>query len=176
MLHHQKCQQDYGNSVIVLATRNNICLDLESVRVTLYGGYVNVSSYDYFVYLNCGLTGPSSKWAKLPWTHVFLSKLNEEIKMTGISMNCQNSNPHIQSMIYALDRTTLEIVMEGGAIYDCKSDSQSSSSNRRRKSTLHCKIVKGYEIRMSQLILDKGFGISPILRPFMIFSHNKSKC
>lgn len=44
---HRQCQE-HGHSVI-LALRNNTCLDLETVRVALYDGYVDVPSYDYFV-------------------------------------------------------------------------------------------------------------------------------
>jgi hypothetical protein len=103
----------HGHSVI-LAKRNSTCLDLGSVRLALYGEYVkDVSVYDYFVYLNCGVTGLSPKWAHLTWIDLFLSKLNDEMKMTGLSLNCWG-NPHIQSMMYALDRTGLEIVMRGG--------------------------------------------------------------
>lgn len=173
---HRDCQE-HGNSVI-LAIRNNTCLDLESVRVALYGGYVDVSSYDYFVYTNCGVSGPSPRWASLPWTDVFLAKLNDKIRMTGLSMNCRNFRPHIQSMMYAMDRTALALVMEEGAIYDCESnvDRRGESQKNKKKSIVHGNIVNGYEIRMSQLILQEGYGISPILRPLIIFSHNTSQC
>lgn len=169
---HRTCQT-YGHQVI-LAIRNNTCLDLESVRVALYGGYIDVSSYDYFVYINCGVTGPAPSWATIPWTHVFTSKLNDKVKMTGISMNCKHHRPHIQSMMYAMDRDALKIVMDGGAIFDCTKTIEGYAT--MAKDVRHGKIVQGYERKMGELLLDAGYGISSILRPITIFRHNVTTC
>jgi hypothetical protein len=168
---HRTCQ-DYGHQV-VMATRNNTCLDLESVRVALYGGYIDVSAYDYFLYINCGVTGPSPSWANLPWTNVFLSKLNDKVKMTGISMNCKHHHAHIQSMMYAMDRDALKVVMDGGAIFDCTNMTGYATMT---KSAQHGMIVQGYERKMSTLLLQAGYGISSILRPITIFQNNVTSC
>ncbi|KAI2495952.1 hypothetical protein MHU86_18562 [Fragilaria crotonensis] len=129
---HDKCHRNYGNYVKLIA-RNNSCLDLDSVRVAIE--YTEQSDrpavvtnrnntkiaayYNYFVYINCGVTGPSPQWANRPWTSVFLQKLRDGVKMVGLTMNCAYLHPHVQSMMYAMDREGLQIVMDGGAIYDC---------------------------------------------------------
>jgi hypothetical protein len=168
-----QCNKLYGKTVI-LAIRNDTCLDLESVRRALYGGFVsNILEYDYFIYINCGVTGPSPHWASKPWTDIFLSKLNDDIKMTGITMNCKFHMPHIQSMMYALDRKGLEIIMKGGAIFDCL---QVNGYANMTKDERHGLIVRRYERKMSDLILESGYGISSVLRPTTIFEHNRTSC
>ena len=78
---HHRCQDEFGNFVR-LVLRNNTCYDLESVRIALeFAGQgdrpavmtnttsskIVASYYDYFVYLNCGVTGPSPQWSNRAW-------------------------------------------------------------------------------------------------------------
>jgi hypothetical protein len=172
---HNDCHQRYNHSVI-LAVRNNTCLDLESVRVALYGRYVNVSNYDHFVYLNCGVTGPAKEWADIPWTSVFLERLNNKVKMSGLSLNCANQImiKHLQSMMYAMDRVALRTVMEGGAIFNCRERVQ--NYDYLPKPQRHSVIVNDYEKKLSQLVLAAGYGIASLVRPTTLFTHNASKC
>lgn len=185
---HDQCEQDHGHYVR-LVVRNNTCLDLESVRVALeYADKIgrpavvtdsnmkkmNQSAYyDYFVYLNCGVTGPSPQWASLPWTNVFLQGLRDGVKMTGLSMNCVFYHAHIQSMMYAMDKEGLQVVVDGGAIYDCTKRLDHSVNDHN---SLHGKIVQNYELKMSNLLLHAGYGISSILRPITIFQQNRTLC
>lgn len=98
---HIKCQE-HGHQVI-MATRNNTCWDLETVRRVMHDDIVDLNQYDYFVYVNCGTSGPSRLWADLPWTDLLLERLNAKVKMSGLTLSCATSDPHIQSMVYALD-------------------------------------------------------------------------
>ncbi|KAI2495733.1 hypothetical protein MHU86_18792 [Fragilaria crotonensis] len=189
---HDKCRANYGNYVRLI-TRNNTCLDLDSVRVAIeYTGQGNRPAvvtnrsttstkidatsayYDYFVYINCGVTGPSSQWANRPWTSVFLEKLRDGVKMVGLTINCYfQENPHAQSMMYALDREGLQVVVDGGAIYDCTKRPGYFGIDVE---ALQDKIVSGYELELSKLILQAGYGISSVVRPITLFRHNQTQC
>ena len=93
--------------------------------------------------------------------------------MTGLSMNCKFHLPHIQSMMYAMDREGLQVVMDGGAIFDCTKRPGYSTWNRNRLQTT---IISGYEVQMSRLLLKAGYGISSVVRPTIIFQHNSTRC
>lgn len=204
---NQKCQSEHGNQVL-LAIRNNTCLDLETARRAIHDDLVNISSYDYFVckyassiflslacslifyyqiitYLsnsrltellscftdaNCGTTGPSKVWANLPWTDVFIAKLNDRVKMTGLTMNCRGPS-HIQSMVYAVDRVGLNIIRRSRCVFDCK---KRPPKNNRTPESSH--IISNYERCLSFVILQGRFGISPLIRPTVLFKANSTKC
>ena len=187
---HDKCHRNYGNYVRLIS-RNSTCLDMDSVRVAIE--YTSQSDrpmvltdarrtndakiaayYDYFVYVNCGITGPSPLWTNRSWTSIYLRELRDGVKMTGLSINCHfPSSPHIQSMLYAMDKEGLQVVVDGGAIYDCtkRLDHLGLDFESFRQS-----IIWGYEIRLSELILKAGYGISSVVRPTTLFQHNVSQC
>ena len=187
---HYQCHQKYGNFVRMI-TRNNTCYDLESVRVALeYTGQGDrpavirnrrttdgakiAAYYDYFVYVNCGVTGPSPQLANRPWTNTFLQKLRDGVKMTGLTMNCEiNGHPHVQSMMFAMDREGLQTVVDGGAIYDCTKRHDHVGLTGIK---LLNEIIWTYEIKLSDLILQAGHGISSVVRPTTLFRYNSSKC
>lgn len=166
----RECQQN--NHRVLVTTRENKCLDLEAVRVAVYGAMVNVSTYDYFFYVNCGVSGPAKEVANLPWTALFLAKLQGQVKMTGLSHACPY--PHIQSMMYALDREGLQIVMKGGAIFDCQQ--RWPDFDKQDSDVAHGLIVNNYERKMGDLILQAGYGIEAYLRSELILDHNQSRC
>jgi hypothetical protein len=96
------------------------CHDLATVHTLFFNSTVPTHTYDYFVYINCGMTGPSPDLRGTPWLHAFLDPLSETVKMSGLSVNCFRKNsPHVQSMAYALDRFGLDIVLASGSIFDC---------------------------------------------------------
>ena len=187
---HDRCHHDYGNFVRMI-TRNNTCYDLDSVRIALE--YTKNSDrpavvtnrktkndtkiaayYDYFVYVNCGVTGPAPQLSNRPWTSVYLQQLRDGVKMTGISINCHfRIHPHIQSMMYAMDRKGLQTVVDGGAVYDCK---QRPGHHGLTKLHLQNKIIWDYEIKMSDLLLNAGYGISSTVQPITLFQRNSSQC
>jgi hypothetical protein len=166
-----ECNEKYNHRVLV-TTREPYCYDLEAVRVAVMDRIVNIRDYDYFLYVNCGVSGPAKEMANLPWTNLFLSKLKGRVKMTGLSHNC--FYPHIQSMMFALDREGLQIILQGGAIFKCtqrwpkftEMDDHSSKSL----------IIFEYEIKMSELILSAGYAIEPYLRSQVLVKENISHC
>jgi hypothetical protein len=167
------CNLHYQHRVLV-ATRNPSCYDLESVRLAVYDGVVNITKYSYFIFINCGVTGPAKELADIPWTKLFLDKLKGRVKMTGLTHNCFYPRSHIQSMMFALDQEALRIVMNGGAIFNCLQ--RWPDFNTMNPNVAKNLIVINYEVMMSQLILSSGYGFDPFLRSQVIFLENKSDC
>mmetsp|Transcript_43752 Transcript_43752/g.106095 ORF Transcript_43752/g.106095 Transcript_43752/m.106095 type:complete len:523 (+) Transcript_43752:59-1627(+) len=170
---NDQCQNDFGTKVMMVV-RNSTCYDLESVRRVLHDGIFTeqeLLSYDYFVYANCGTSGPSKVWAELPWTDIFIEpmKLNPKVKMTGLTMNCPSGFPrgHIQSMMYATDRTGLSLIRrkKNGVIYRCNEHKDGVKS-----------VILKYELGLSRLLMQYGYAISPIIAPTVVYSDNQTLC
>jgi hypothetical protein len=106
---HSECKQKY-NHFVKLAYRQPVCYDMESVRRVVHDKDVisNLDEYDYFVYINCGVSGPSKYWSRHgEWISTLLGpmKTNPTVKMTGLNVNCAtNRLAHVQSMVYALGK------------------------------------------------------------------------
>jgi hypothetical protein len=166
-----ECRRKYKSRVLI-QIRENKCLDLEAVRASVFGGVVNVTNYDYFFYVNCGVSGPAKELANTPWTDYFVQKLNDKVKMTGLSHNCLN--PHIQSMMYAMDKEALQLLLAKDVIFDCLE--RWPDFYDLAPGVSHGRIVNGYERKMSEVLLNAGFAIDPYLRSQAVFGHNKSGC
>lgn len=164
---HQTCEETHGHKVI-LAVRDPKCFDLETVRRVMHDDIVDIDSYDYFVYVNCGTSGPSKYWADLPWTDVLIDKLNDKVKMSGLTVNCAARHPHVQSMVYALDRVGLQLIKNSTAIFDCSKRSEYDNTTKY--------IVRNYEFKMGALLLKHGYGLSGILNPGIVDSSNTKDC
>ena len=107
----------HNSNKVVLISRRDVCYDMEAARLALYGGVngINVTSYDYFIFVNCGTSGPGGRGGgklsvlssdeeknslSLSWTSHFISLLDDQVKMTGLTLNCeQPNNVHIQVSI-----------------------------------------------------------------------------
>lgn len=149
----------FGNKFILLA-RRSVCYDMESVRLAMFGGAgISIEAYDYMVYVNCGVTGPGRpEDTDTHWTERFISRLDDKVKMTGLTVNCL-PRPHIQSMMFALDRKGIDIIKKSGAVFDCVEHPVKS-------------FVSSYEIKMSDAILGKGFALRPTLGKDYIFTND----
>lgn len=150
---------------LLLVSRRNKCLDLEVSFMTFHGGIagINVHSYDYMVYVNCGMTGPpprnSTSLNNRPWTSKFIDLLDDEVKMSGVSINA--GRPHVQSFVYALDNVGIDILYNSNAVYDCLQDQHPTREEFWR-------IVKLYEDGMSRAILDAGFALRPLIGNYTV--------
>ena len=167
-----KCQAQNpnNNNKVILISRRESCYDMEAARLTLYGGVhgIHYKDYDYFVFANCGTTGPAppshtqikyqlgkGKVLLSSWTTHFTKLLTDQVKMTGLTLNCaQHDRVHIQSMVYALDRIGLQLVMDYGCIYDCLDPKYNETS-----------FVNGYEKNMGLAIVGGGYSLRPLIRP-----------
>ncbi len=124
--------------------------------MALYGGVPglrDIESYDYFVFINCGVTGPAppSKDRHAPWMFHIIGMLDNCVKMTGLSMNCEwSEGTHIQSMMYAVDKIGLGLLMKSGAIFDCLEEP-------RRNDVSY--FINKYERQLSNAVLDAGYSL-----------------
>ena len=163
-----------GQHFVRLVARRPQCKDMETARLAFYGGLgVDILQYDYFVYANCGVTGPAYRYSPhdgKSWTFAFTDKLNKRVKMSGLSLNCEPPNQedraHIQSMVYALDRSGIELIHKAKCPGDCLKAQGASAID--------------YERCMGQVITKEGYGLAPILvsSPGMevLTNENKASC
>ena len=165
---NDKCREIIDRDSIILVARRNVCYDMESARLALYGGVSGmrpISNYDYFVFVNCGMTGPSPPSAKWPgpWTSHFTRLLDDKVKMSGLTLNCDigAGYEHMMSVVYALDRISLDLIMKSGAIFDCLINEEYLSHPKEYMSQF---FIHNYEIKMGNVILDAGYGLRPLIR------------
>jgi hypothetical protein len=145
---------------VKLVIREDICYDMESVRLVMEDEVpgVYISNYDYFIYANCGCTGPAPR-SKMQshWTQEFISRFDEKVKLVGVSHNCykvkDKFRPHIQSIAYALDRKGIELIKKSGAIYDCRKGGKTKGS-----------VIERYEVGMSMYLQNAGYAVRSIMR------------
>ena len=160
-----------GGDAVLLVARRNVCYDMESARLALYGGVSGLApipTYDYFVFVNCGVTGPAVPPPPPPgkrtgrWTSRFVRLLDDTVKMTGLTLNCEREgDEHIMSMMYAVDRIGLDLIMKSGAIHDCLPND-------------HNDFINSYERKMGRAILDAGYGLRPVVRHRDVMAATKS--
>ena len=75
--------------------------------------------YPFIIFLNSSVRGPflpAYMQNSVPWTHVFTSKITEEVRLVGSTINCgraYESLPvaHVQSYAMATDQAGLQILM-----------------------------------------------------------------
>jgi len=86
-------------------------------------------------------------------THALLRARTE---LAGISINCGGKRgqwqPHVQSFLWATDRSGLRRILEAGAIYNCGDLLQ----QRGGRDTL----INRYELGMSKAVLEAGYAIA----------------
>ena len=170
-----KCTKANDGHFVRLVARRPQCKDMETARMAFYGGLgVDILRYDYFVYANCGVTGPAYQYSpadgKSSWTLALLNMLNDQVKMSGLSLNCeppdQEDRAHIQSMVYALDRVGIRLIHEAKCPADCLENKGASAI--------------GYERCMGKVITKEGYGLAPILVPSqgmeVLTNVNKTSC
>jgi hypothetical protein len=164
----QHCQASGGHRVYTLI-RDKECHDLATVYTLFYNSTIQTDTYDFFVYINCGMSGPSPNYSP-SWVMPFINPLTETVKMSGLSVNCHHKqSPHVQSMAFALDRVGLKEVLRSDSIFDCR-------QRFPRKQNRFNKIVAQYEKGMSKAILQAGYGLASIIWPGIVFWENRTNC
>lgn len=145
---------------VSVVIREDKCYDMESHRLALQR--VNISEYEFFVFLNCGLVGPilpaHTLVSRKYWASYFTDYINAKVKLVGISIFCgahwfKTRRPHVQSFFWATDRIGLDVILRTGSIYDCRPDGRSLDTNL---------LVQKYELGISNSILDAGYELAAI--------------
>jgi len=108
-------------------------------------------NYDYFIFANSSILGPFiPSYYKGKWTDILIDGLTDDIKLYGITINCERDpifRSHIQSYLFSMDRETLEFLIDKGIF-----DMDISKKN-------YDDVVENKEILMSRLVIDKGWNI-----------------
>lgn len=108
-------------------------------------------NYDYFIFVNSSVLGPFlPSYYKGKWTDIFIDGLVDDVKLYGITINCERDpifKTHIQSYLFSMDKETLEFLIKNG-IFDM---------NILIKT--YDELVENKEMLMSRLIIEKGWNI-----------------
>ena len=154
---HEDTDLDFNVKII---ERENTGLD--------FGGYIDAlgrlnwaKSYDIIVFINGTLLGPLFPMHRLgeDWLSHFTSLLSRHTRLSGISINLHIQKdhafePHVQSMLYVMERKTLEDLRNWGVFVPVP-----ASMNKDE-------IIMKYEIGTSKVLLQNGFNIASLLPLF----------
>lgn len=120
--------------------------------------------YDYFVFINSTVRGPffplyydENKFMR--WPDLFISRLNDQVKLTGTSINLTGLFPntyfaHLQSMFMVTDRIGLDIGIKH-KIFD-------PNTIEIYKILVIC----NKEYNYSKVMIDEGYNINCLLPPY----------
>ncbi|KUJ08493.1 uncharacterized protein LY89DRAFT_599526, partial [Mollisia scopiformis] len=105
----EKMLPNKGN--IRFIKRPNDCYDLGGFAEMLLTNDL-YKNYQRFIMMNASVRGPFFPiWSTDCWSDVYLNRLTNHTKLIGMTMNCQGTTPHVQSMLWALDRVGLEVLL-----------------------------------------------------------------
>jgi hypothetical protein len=112
------------------------------------------SKYDYFIFLNQSVVGPYYKDTSKRWTDIFLSKLTNETRLVGSTINamCYGNSKnlhmaHIQSFAFCMNRETF-LFLVGKGIF---------STDLRFTEKID--VIHHCEISMSRFIIENNWNI-----------------
>ncbi|KAK6340615.1 hypothetical protein TWF696_008940 [Orbilia brochopaga] len=157
-----KSEIPVANHIMVIQ-RENTCFDIGAYGEVLRA---NTSAllykYKRFILMNSSVRGPfMPTWSSECWTDAYLSKVTETNKLVGISMNCRGaSDPHVQAMFLAIDRTGLEVLID-----DVISPCFATFDDRIRA-----------EINMTTAIIKAGYTVTAFMTAFSSDPDYTHKC
>jgi len=114
-------------------------------------------NYDKFIFVNSSVTGPYlPKSYKHLWPYYYLNRLDKNnVKLVGSTINTM-SNPitqsHVQSYIFAMDKTTLEYLINCNIF----------TKHNYCKTFLEA--IMNKEILMSRKIIERGWNIGSMMK------------
>ncbi len=131
-------------------------------------GMISSGDHSAFIFVNCTMLGPFYLRDLTPWEQIFTSRLDSDTKLTGVSLNLlppagyhsgayearyksKPPFPHVQTMLFALQRDTLEFLIESG--FFTVPDRHISRDD----------LIVDFELRLSTLVLEAGGAIDCIL-------------
>lgn len=106
--------------------------------------------YDNIIFLNSSVYGPVVNVTNdSNWCDIMLNGLSDEVKLFGSTINGAY-NFHVQSYAFCMTTETLKYLIEKGIFKKGLNPSKDD-------------LIKNYELRMSKLILDKGWNIGCLI-------------
>jgi hypothetical protein len=147
-------------SFVKIMFRNNIGFDFGGWSEALLTDNL-YQNYSNFIFVNSSVIGPFiKKYANPKWTEHYLNGLKDNVKLFGSTINTNgpisilHNTPHVQSYIFAMDKITLQYLI------DC--DIFSLSNNA---SDFHSAIMQK-ELLMSKKIIDNGWNIGCLMSQY----------
>jgi hypothetical protein len=108
-------------------------------------------NYKYLLFVNSSIIGPYlPEGCKEKWPIIFTSKLNEQTKLFGSTINTMNDikhRAHVQSYCFCMDRNTFQFLV----------DKEIFSLIKFKDNKID--VIYQNEIPMSRLIINEGFNI-----------------
>ena len=173
------------NNNIKIIRRENIGFDFGAWSHCIKK-YIN-KSYDYYIFLNTSVKGPFP--ADIDWLQKFLDLFKSgptNVKLVGTSINVLNNfdnlpnnankykelynyngpYTHVQSMFFILDNEGFNI-LNNEKFFD--------NEEELNKNTDLWYVIFNKEIRLSQLLLKKGYNINSILTQYKDVDYTKIK-
>lgn len=125
--------------------------------------------YDFFMFINDSVRGPFMyDWTKklIDWRYVFIQLLDNDTKIVGPTINNYNGKAHVNSECFMLDKKGMLICIEKKIFSNKQYDNIGL-------------VCQDCEVRMSQVILDKGYNIASLMLcykgiDFRKYRNNKS--
>jgi len=152
-----------GISNITLPIRSNVRILRRENTGYDFGAYkhaldnTNLDLYSHFIFINSSVRGPflNQETKTKRWEYHFLDLLKGNIRLVGTTIHTffhpnysNGNNIHVQSMVFCIDRNTLLFLRP-----EIFSDKHLNSENM-------VEIIVNKEIKMSQMILARGWNIS----------------
>lgn len=172
---YQYCVLIAGECKVQLPQADNIKYIFVENKNNDFGGYchlikevLDIDDYDYFIFVNSSIRGPFlPSFVKDSWVDLFINRLTEGVGLVGpticiLSPNNEYSRmyqseyggippySHVQSTAYAMNQSTLKILVNSG-FYD------------ENKVLSKSEVILKYEIQLSQLVKKNGLNISSFL-------------
>ncbi|KFY19739.1 hypothetical protein V491_04256 [Pseudogymnoascus sp. VKM F-3775] len=150
-----KCFDMGAHGEALLREWNDLGTKLSPMGGRDRGGRKFWEGYERFMLMNASVRGPFMPiWSKDCWSEAFWGMLTDKKKLAGMSYNCHGGKGHVQSMVWALDRVGIEILMkpeaEGGIGYWCPYDMVNAIGGEIRSTPSI--INAGYEVEAMNLV------------------------
>ncbi|KAL8735942.1 MAG: hypothetical protein Q9166_000504 [cf. Caloplaca sp. 2 TL-2023] len=96
---------------IKVTRHENRCHDVGAYGEALKDLGDSIKQYKRFILLNSSIRGPFvPHWSQECWSDAYLGRLTDQVKLVGMSYNCEPFDRHVQSMILATDQTGLDVL------------------------------------------------------------------
>lgn len=138
----------------------NECFDFGTFGYVIHG-MERIKKYKYYIFMNSSVRGPflpAYVRGKIRWEDLFISRLTNEVKLVGPTINCEGAakedsrewraNPHVQSYAMATDAVGLDLMLRAN-VFSCY--------NTISDTVFHA------ELGSSKAILDAGYEIDSFM-------------
>lgn len=151
-------QDPQHEKLITVITESNEGFDFGAHATMLEHLTINKKSYDYYIFLNCGVIGPilptyfPHSWH---WASAFLDRMKENIGLVGTSIACLprkdrgGYGPKVEGFAFAMSAKAVDVVRLHG------------TSFRQHKTKVNA-ILQG-EAALTTTVMEHGIGIDCLL-------------